>query len=84
MIYPPFEELLDTAEAAGYTPKEIRLGAIQMREFREWVSRSVYVSNHPSSGAGAPDEYNGIPVVEVARDNRRSCLNQDGNDVILD
>ncbi len=41
MIYPPFEELLDTAEAAGYTPKEIRLGAIQMREFREWASRSV-------------------------------------------
>jgi hypothetical protein len=41
-------------------------------------------ASHPSQGADAPDEYDGIPVVEVAKDNRRSYLNDRGNDVILD
>jgi hypothetical protein len=84
MIYPPLEELLNTAEAAGYKPTQIKLGTTQMREFREWAARSEFVSNRRSPGAGAPDEYNGIPVVEVTQESRRAYVNQDGKLVILE
>jgi hypothetical protein len=84
MIYPPLEELLNTAEAAGFTPTQIKLGATQMREFREWAARSVFISNRQSPGAGAPDEYNGIPVVEVTQESRRAYVHQHGKLVILD
>jgi hypothetical protein len=84
MIYPPLEELLDFALSVGYSVHEFRLGRVQMQEFTEWAERTGYLSSRASTGAGAPYEYNGIPVSEVARDNRRSYVNEHGNEVIHD
>jgi hypothetical protein len=74
IVFEPLEEILDAARAAKEMPVEIRVGANQMREFRQWAARS----------AGAPDEYDGIPVVEIARDNRRSYINGQGRMVVVD
>jgi len=84
MIYPPLEELLNYALSANFSPREIRLGTIEMREFKEWAKRTGYLSSGASVGAGAPYEYNGIPVVEVSKDSRRSYVNEHGNEVIHD
>jgi hypothetical protein len=84
MVYPPLEELLDSALSAGFSLREFRLGTVQMEEFKEWAERTGYLSSRASVGEGAPYEYNGIPVCEVAKDNRRSYINEHGNEVIHD
>jgi hypothetical protein len=84
LIFQPIEEILAAAESIGSKPTEIRLGTNWMREFREWAAKSGYLSTRTSPGAGARNEYAGIPVAEVANDNRRSYLNELGNDVMME
>jgi hypothetical protein len=84
MIYPPLEELLNYALTANLSPREIRLGTIEMREFKAWAMCTGYLSSRASVGAGAPYEYNDIPVVEVSKESWRSYINEHGNEVIHD
>jgi hypothetical protein len=54
MVYPPLEELLDSALSAGFSLREFRLGTVQMEEFKEWAERTGYLSSRASVGEGAP------------------------------
>jgi hypothetical protein len=83
LTFQPIVEILAAAESIGSKSTEIRLGTNWMREFREWAAKSTYLSTRTSPGAGEHNEYSGIPVAEVANDNRPSYPNEQGNDVIL-
>jgi hypothetical protein len=81
MAYPPIDEIIDAALANNDHATEIRLGVNPMRDFRQWARPFMATSASP----GAPNEYDGIPVVEVqTNDNRRAYVNQRGELVILD
>ena len=73
------EELLTEAARVGFTPINIRLGAVQMRLYEQWTAE--HEAGAPMAGADA--EYAGLPVIRDVRDSYRGLTDPNGEHFVL-
>ena len=75
------DEAILAAQQAGMEPiARIELGRRQFEEFVEWCeSKGIATSPSP----GNPHEYDGIPIVQVDKESRRTVIGGTGDQILI-